>query len=571
MTIARMSTAELPRTRLLPRRPIRALALAPLLLGLVGLAGLSAGAGCSAGKDESKGTGGDASIGLDAPGLDATDFDVVGDGSTLIPDPTTCEEAKAGRTYLGCDFWPTVTDNIVRPLFDFAAVVANPGDVEATVTVTKGTTTVKTVKVPANGLTKIYLPWVPALKQLTNIPGQGDNGCPTSIYTATVRAPDGAYHLVSSVPVAVYQFNPLEYGSKGGEPGKSWADCSKNCFGQVQCFSYTNDASLLLPSTAMSGAYRIAGSGPWTDTSNFTYPAYFAITGTSGRTTVTVKLSSTGAIAGGGGVASVAAGGTTTFEVNAGEVVMVMGTKTSDFSGTLVTATAPIQIVTGISCTQMPNGLEACDHLEESVLPIETLGKHYFVARPTGPNAVANKMVVRLYGNIDGTKLTYPSGAPSGAPTTIGAGEMVELGDVTTDFEVVGDHELTISTFMIGAGPNSGSRQGDPSQSFVASVEQYRVKYVFLAPDDYDSSYADVVQPLGATLTLDGAPVTSTPATIGSGFGVNRIKLGPGKGGAHVLTSTAPVGLQVMGYGAYTSYQYPGGLNLGRIAAVPPR
>jgi hypothetical protein len=35
------------------------------------------------------------------------------------------------------------------------------------------------------------------------------------------------------------------------------------------------------------------------------------------------------------------------------------------------------------------------------------------------------------------------------------------------------------------------------------------------------------------------------------------------------MTSTMPVGAQVMGYGAYTSYQYPGGLNLTLIAPPP--
>jgi hypothetical protein len=30
------------------------------------------------------------------------------------------------------------------------------------------------------------------------------------------------------------------------------------------------------------------------------------------------------------------------------------------------------------------------------------------------------------------------------------------------------------------------------------------------------------------------------------------------------------VGIQVVGYGSYTSYQYPGGLNLTLIAPPPP-
>src|SRR5262245_909748 len=135
-------------------------------------------------------------------GVDAT-LDVSGledapanDGSTIIPDPTTCSQAAASRTYVGCDFWPTVTDNIVRPDFDFAAVVAHTGASDATVTVTRGAMTIATVKVPANGLEKIYLPWIPALKGTTSIAV----GCPTDIKTATVRAPEGAYHLTSSVP-----------------------------------------------------------------------------------------------------------------------------------------------------------------------------------------------------------------------------------------------------------------------------------------------------------------------------------------------------------------------------------
>lgn len=76
---------------------------------------------------------------------------------------------------------------------------------------------------------------------------------------------------------------------------------------------------------------------------------------------------------------------------------------------------------------------------------------------------------------------------------------------------------------------------------------------------------------LGHGHGADGAPVAEQPTLIGSGFGVTRIQLGSGNDGAHVLESDKPVGLQVLGYGDYTSYQYPGGLNLGRIAPVPPK
>jgi hypothetical protein len=83
-------------------------------------------------------------------------------------------------------------------------------------------------------------------------------------------------------------------------------------------------------------------------------------------------------------------------------------------------------------------------------------------------------------------------------------------------------------------------------------------------------SYVDVVGPTGVRVALDGAPVLTAFTPIGAtGFGVARVRLGAGQDGAHVLASSAPVGIQVMGYGFATSYQYPGGLNLTLIAPPP--
>ena len=125
---------------------------------------------------------------------------------------------------------------------------------------------------------------------------------------------------------------------------------------------------------------------------------------------------------------------------------------------------------------------------------------------------------------------------------------------------------------VVDPGAPISMQEGDPSQSLAAAVEQYRTKYVFLAPSDYDISYADIVAPPTAMMTLDGAPVTAAAQGIGtSTYKVFRVQLqGGANNGAHVLQSTLPVGLQVLGYGLYTSYQYPGGLNLNLIAPPPP-
>ncbi|MER2605396.1 MAG: hypothetical protein ABTQ29_06170, partial [Siculibacillus sp.] len=64
------------------------------------------------------------------------------------------------------------------------------------------------------------------------------------------------------MPVTVYQFNPLEYQAQRGPPGKDWSSCPGNQCGTA-CFSYSNDASLLLPSTALTANYRITGYPSW--------------------------------------------------------------------------------------------------------------------------------------------------------------------------------------------------------------------------------------------------------------------------------------------------------------------
>ena len=301
---------------------------------------------------------------------------------------------------------------------------------------------------------------------------------------------------------------------------------------------------------------------------------YVTITATTDGTHVKVFVSSTGDVLAGPGIAATGPGKELDLTLDAGDVAELptdLGAQ-YDLSGTLVQADQPVQVIAGAPCDQIPSAAPACDHLEQSVFPAETLGKHYFVTMPSGPLGNAVGHVVRLYGNVDDTTLAYAPSAPAGCPTSLAAGEVADCGVVSFDFEVTGSNEFAVASFMQGGSvvdPTGGL--GDPSQSLMASVEQYRTKYVFLAPDDYEASYADIVVPSGVQLLLDGKAVDYGQATaIADGWGVWRVYLeGATNAGVHVLESSAPVGLQVMGYGSYTSYQYPGGLNLKTIAPPP--
>ncbi|HEY8042375.1 MAG TPA: IgGFc-binding protein [Polyangiaceae bacterium] len=540
---------------------------------------------CGNSNSGKNGFGDDGGTGGDDTGVgNGDDVSLFGDGNTgdsgiFTGDPQTCDQAVASQSYIGCDYWPTVTGNNVWSLFDYAVVVANTGSNVANITVTGPGNTNQTATVAPASLTKIYLPWVAPLK------GPDTDSCGTAMpLPGSVLARAAAYHLVASVPVTVYQFNALEYKGQGGAPGKNWGSCPGNniCaqFGQaVGCFSFSNDASLLLPSSAMTGNYRVTGHQGWTSQGTPVLGAYAVITATMDGTTVNMKVSTTGQVLAGGGIAATSAGGTVTLTMNAGDVAELVGppSDTSDLSGSLVQATHPVQVITGMPCVDVPETVQACDHVEESNMPAETLGKSYVVTVPTAPHGTPVGHEVRIYGNFDGTTLTYVPTKPPSCPASVSAGQVVDCGVVTQDFMVTGDHAFAVGSFMEGGGAvdpttQPPNQEGDPSESMMVATEQYRGKYVFLAPDDYDTSYADIVAQAGTGMTLDGAAVAATGTPVGSsGYSVYRVKLGPGTGGAHVLSAAQPVGIQVMGYGAYTSYQYPGGLDLQHISQPPPK
>jgi hypothetical protein len=511
--------------------------------------------------------GGDATMSLTPP-------------TGLYSGPTTCDQAKLTRSYIGCDYWPTITTNPVWSIFDFTVVVANAQSVPASVHVTGPNGVDKTVSIAPGGLGKIYLPWVQALK------GQDCDSCGSvPLFTESVSAPASAYHLVSSLPVTVYQFNALEYKGEGGPAGKDWSSCpgtAQLCMppdaggasGYLGCYSYTNDASLLIPSTAMTGNYRVAGE----HADKGLEGGYFAITAVNDKTHVTVNVATTGSVVGGGGVTATPAGGTMTLTMNAGDVVELlsdMDANTSDLSGSLVHADQPVQVIAGTQCTTQPQGYPACDHLESSMLPAETLGASYVVTVPTSPGGLPVGHVVRFFGNADDTVLAYSPSRPAGCPTTLEAGQVVQCtGIVEKSFHVKGSHEFAVSSFQLGGSVLSSvtklrNGDGDPSMSPMVATEEYLESYIFLAPIDYDQSFVDVVGPPGTTITLDGRAVTGFPSEIDNAWSVTRVELLTGGGGAHVLTATKPVGVQVVGYGSYTSYQYPAGLDLTEISAPP--
>jgi hypothetical protein len=106
----------------------------------------------------------------------------------------------------------------------------------------------------------------------------------------------------------------------------------------------------------------------------------------------------------------------------------------------------------------------------------------------------------------------------------------VEIDDIANSFMITASAKVLVAQYM--EGQTAGGDHGDPAMTLAVPVEQFRSSYMFHAPTTYTSNYVDITAPAAAN------------------------------DGNHSITGTAAFGVTVYGYGQFTSYWYPGGLNL---------
>ena len=439
-----------------------------------------------------------------------------------------CSPGNLGQSYIGCDYYPTVTVNSALQssapytLGHFAVAVSNTTTDAATVTITQGASTVATQNVAAGSVAVIQLPW---------------NALRTA--SGTQRFDGMSYRLRSTQPVTVYQFNPLEYTSGGS-------------------FTYTNDASLLLPATAWRQDYLVVSRQSWAFGGSF-YPGFYAVVASENGTTVSIASSPTSQIRVGAGLA---ANGSGTVTLNAGDVLQVLSGNNAayDLTGTRVSSDKPIQVIGGHDCTYVPSSVAACDHLEESMFPLVTLGSDYIVSATSLPGQTTPKAVFTRVVAVDAnTTLTYDPPSAAWPASIASAGGYIEL-DSAAAYRITASGRIIVSQYM--KGQQAGGSAGDPAMALAVTTPQFRRDYLFHAPVNYTYSYVNVTAPSGAQVLLDGAAVTGFEAVGGTGYSVARVPVSNAGNGNHTITSSDPFGISVYGYGQYTSYWYPGGLNL---------
>jgi len=488
-------------------------------------------------------------------------------------------------SYLGCSYFSTVTSNALLNItydYHFSIVVGNGNTSSVTIRI-EGNGTSLEETVPPGVASTINLPWNTTLKDSAG---------------SSTRSPDGAYSIKSTMPVTVYQFNPLEYSVTAPD--------------NTEQFSWTNDASLLYPIKALDTEYvvvswpreRHARCGwptvndcPDADFSDF--PGTFTVVGTENGTELSITF--TAFTSGLDDDETYSPGTKKTFSIDEGEVIQFATAATSDdcaefdeeksgtgittdlyeyclsgrqwdLSGTIVKSSRRVAVFAGADCTNVPYNRVACDHLEEQILPLKAWGTDYVVSKIDGERADYPNLV-RIIGGTDGTKLEFePSSIHDSA--TLDTGDILMF-ETTQSFRV---HTRTssgrptgkifVAQYMVaqnycGKDADDAPQSGDPAFVTVVPVEQFRKSYIFLTPETFVHDYVNIITKKGTSIMLDGSPVSGFSAVGQTGYVDVQIEINHGQ---HSIESQdGTFGIIVSAIAPYTSYMYPGGLDLKEI------
>lgn len=479
-----------------------------------------------------------------------------------------CDEAALSSSYFGCEYWPTPIQNLVAKRFSYAVAVVNPQSIPAEVSVTRGSTPITARTVAPGAVEIIKLDWIEELSSPSS----------EEVFYSS-KVPNAAYRLLTSVPVTVYQFNPLEY-----ELPEDCPESMSDTAGDEICNSFTNDASLLLPTHTFGQSYLVMTYGSIgfsTGPTTFTLPSSFQVVGVAPEPTeVTLTFSSSVMASADNQVSAYQQGETGSFTLNQGEVLQIMGQQMNscsnplpgrdrnycgddpryDLSGTLVRSNQPVQVFGSHLCANVPYQFPACDHLEESLFPVQSWGKSAVVPATRSLNNEPN--LVRVFSSSDDNLIQFsPEVHPS---VTLNAGQWVEF-ESAQSFRVTGTQGIQVVQFLVAQlydwmmPSDDIEAYGDPSMSLVPPEDQYRTNYTFLAPSSYAKHFVSIVAKPGQQVTLDGVAVQGLVEIPGTGWASVQVEL---EAGAHSATSAESFGVWVYGFGSFTSYFYPGGLDL---------
>jgi PKD repeat protein len=232
-----------------------------------------------------------------------------------------------------------------------------------------------------------------------------------------------------------------------------------------------------------------------------------------------------------------------------------------DLTGTIIHADHDVAVFGGDSCTDIPAGASACDHIVEQLAPTRTWGTSFSIvslaARTSGD-------LVRVLARQSDTAVTLDGDVVA----TLDPGQFVEL-----DLASGSTHEIQASGPVLVAqfakSLEVDGLTGDPFMAMVSPNQQFADHYTLVSLPGFNNYLNLVVEADSvATCVVDGAALVDAGQTIGSS-GLVGIRETVGEG-SHVVACATPFGITAYGWSTFESYGYPGGSRLATIGQNQP-
>ncbi len=429
----------------------------------------------------------------------------------------------------GTDFWMSFLPNY-GPNSERSVMIASEENCTAHIsspTISWNTT----VSIEANRVSHVVLPDV--------YPGEESTSC-------------CSWHITTTGPAIVYASN--------------FADAS-------------HDMSAILPTPTLRNDYMVQTYGPFPNQE-------VSIVATCDSTEVEIIFGDI--VPNGDGQIQYSAGDTLRTTLMHGMTYLLRAQFYIDkgLTGTRIHATKPVAVFQGHSCTTVPWGSQACDHLYEQCIPTNFWGRHFVVMPTVGRsistfgsnnNFIGDMVEVTARGNGCDVTIEGQSVATLDAGETytfVVANHPPDTGDRTffaypgRNFDFYQSDALSVNTstpasvcFYI-SGISYGGAPGDPAMVLLPPIEQgisHAIAAVYNTPLTQSHHINIVATNEDAPLvTVDGQSIASEFTATEEGFSWARIAIDTG---SHVIDADTGRFLATFyGLGEAESYAYIAGM-----------
>lgn len=379
--------------------------------------------------------------------------------------------------------------------------------------------------------------------------------------TGTVTSPGGfssVFSIGASKVASVSIPNSYDLTASGSITNNGFIVSTDNPANKVGAsylsrLPFTTDTTYLYDSTGLGTSYYAAAYQGFSS-------SQLSLVGTKDGTSVTITPSQT--FAGG-----YTAGVPFTLTLNKGQAVMYTA---DDVTGSKITSSAPIAAFGGSSCTDVPAGSYACDHLLTALPSTDRFTTKAVVPFTVGTEGVgAAGNLIRVVAATDGTVVSF-NGSPI---ATLNAGEHTDFvngigGIVTSNLPV------EVAEFLTGQSTHGGATPGDPAMSWVPGVDQWLKDYIFSTPvgsEAYANNFLDVALLTAdiGSLMLNGSAVSPMDCSMLGASMYSTCEIAIAAGSGEILAAN-PFLLLIDGGTNYDSYLTFAGATFSPGASPPP-